>query len=434
MKTVLAILLMLLLLLSVSASGEIQPITHTVKQPFCGSQSPDDARISAVAKATREVLEMAGNYIESLTVVKNSQVDKDEILALAAGVFKTEVVSQKNYASDDAFGIVVIVKVVVDTSVLEERVSKLLEDRTYLTQFKEAQNREKALLQKVAILEEENRKLMAKKQSTEKLKEQFQKVSRGLTAVDWLKRAWALRDGDKFTDPKKVLDYSNNAINLQKDYADAYVTRGFAYDDLGQYQSAIWDYSEAIRLKPDYAIAYYVRGVAYDDLGQYQSAIEDYNEAVRLKPDYAIAYTNRGNAYYNLGQHQRAIEDYNEVIHLKPDYAIAYNNRGLAYDYLGQCQRAIEDYNKAVRLKPDYAIAYTNRGVAYNNLGQYQRAIEDHTEAIRLKPDDAGPYTNRGVVYIKLGKKNLVCRDAQKACKLGNCKLLEYAKGKGDCR
>jgi hypothetical protein len=104
-KTILATFLIALLLLPVSAFGEIQTVTHTVKQSFGGSQSPDDARISAVAKAKREALEMAGTYIESLTVVKNSQVDKDEILALAAGVLKAEVVSQKNYASDDAFGI-----------------------------------------------------------------------------------------------------------------------------------------------------------------------------------------------------------------------------------------------------------------------------------------------------------------------------------------
>ena len=89
-KTILATFLILLLLIPVSAIGEIQTITHTMKQPFGGNQSPDDARISAVAKAKREALEMAGTYIESLTVVKNSQVDKDEILALAAGVLKAE--------------------------------------------------------------------------------------------------------------------------------------------------------------------------------------------------------------------------------------------------------------------------------------------------------------------------------------------------------
>ena len=153
MKTILATFLILFLLLPTSAIGEIQTVTHTVKQPFGGSQSPDDARISAVAKAKREALEMAGTYIESLTVVKNSQVDKDEFLDLAAGVLKAEVVSQKNYVIGDAFGIEVVVKVVVDTSVLEGRVKKLLQDRTHLDQLNQARAREKKLLEKIAVLE-----------------------------------------------------------------------------------------------------------------------------------------------------------------------------------------------------------------------------------------------------------------------------------------
>jgi len=225
-KTILATLLTALLLLPVSAHGEIQTITHTVKQSFGGSQSPDDARISAVAKAKREALEMAGTYIESLTVVKNYQVDKDEILALAAGVLKAEVVSQENYHTKDAFGIDVVVKVVVDTSVLDERVKKLLQDKTHLTQIKDTQKREKELLLRVAKLEEENRKLTAKNQSTQKLKKEFQQAAQGLTAVDWFYKSEALWDGEKCTDPKKAIEYLNNAIKLQRDFAFAYGNRG----------------------------------------------------------------------------------------------------------------------------------------------------------------------------------------------------------------
>jgi hypothetical protein len=39
-KTILATFLTVFLLLPVSAVGEIQTVTHTVKQPFGGSQSP----------------------------------------------------------------------------------------------------------------------------------------------------------------------------------------------------------------------------------------------------------------------------------------------------------------------------------------------------------------------------------------------------------
>ncbi len=112
--------------------GEVKTITYTVKQPFGGSQSPDDASIAAIARAKREALEMAGSYVQALTVVKDLRVEKDEILAITAGVVKAEIVSEKNYHTEDAFGIEVTVKTEVDMALLEGSVRKLLEDRTHL--------------------------------------------------------------------------------------------------------------------------------------------------------------------------------------------------------------------------------------------------------------------------------------------------------------
>ena len=50
-------------------------------------------------------------------------------------------------------------------------------------------------------------------------------------------------------------------------------------------------------------------GVSYDELGQYQTAIADYTKAIQLDPDYALAYNNRGVAYRNLGQYASADAD-----------------------------------------------------------------------------------------------------------------------------
>jgi tetratricopeptide (TPR) repeat protein len=193
----------------------------------------------------------------------------------------------------------------------------------------------------------------------------------------------------------------------------------------------LWD--DCVKKSPNKVRSHNNRGIAYGELGQYQRAIEDYTEAIRLKPDDAEAYYNRGNAYANLGQQPRAIEDYTEAIRLKPAYADAYSNRGNAYAELGQYQRAIEDYTKAIRLRPNDAEAYNVKGKVYTKLGQYQRAIEDYNKAIRIKQDYADAYNNRGVAYLLQDNKELGCPDAQKACELGNCKILEMAKGKGDC-
>jgi len=97
-------------------------------------------------------------------------------------------------------------------------------------------------------------------------------------------------------------------------------------------------------------------------------------------------------------------------------------------------KKAIGYLNNAIKLQPDYAQAYYNRGNAYYGLGLYQRAIKDYNEAIRLKPKDVDAYYNRGNAYFFLGNNKLGCLDAQKACELGDCKLLDVNKGNKNCR
>ena len=67
-------------------------------------------------------------------------------------------------------------------------------------------------------------------------------------------------------------------------------------------------------------------------------------------------------------------------------------------------------------------------------MGIYQKALEDLNEAIRLKSDYADAYINRARVYLNQGDNISGCRDARKACELGNCKLLEAANTRGLCR
>lgn len=227
-----------------------------------------------------------------------------------------------------------------------------------------------------------------------------QVASQEINAETWFQKAVDLWADGKNPDPKKIIEYLN----------------------------------EAIRLKPDYAMAYFGRGNAYIDLGQNRRALQDFDEAIRLKPNYMEAYYNRGTTYSNMGQHQRAIQDFDTAIRLKPNLAMAYYNRGDVYTDMGQHQRAIQDCDTAIRLKPDYALAYNNRGLAYGNMDQQQRAIQDYDTAIRLQPDLALAYRNRGIAYILSGNSSEGCRSLSKSCELGNCETYNVSKQKGDCR
>ena len=206
------------------------------------------------------------------------------------------------------------------------------------------------------------------------------------------------------------------------------------WQQCGQWKNSITLFSHALQSTKNNAFAHNNVAPSLAEEGKIEEAIDHYNEAIRLDPDYPDAYSNRGNAYATLGQHQQAIEDYNKAIRLKPDFAIAYYNRGIIEIKLGLYQKAIDDFNEAIRLKPDYTDAYNNRGGAYFKLGQYQRAVDDFSKAIHLKPDYADAYNNRGGAYFNQGNKEPGCYDAQKACKLGNCTALEWAKRKKYCR
>src|SRR6185436_3349445 len=70
------------------------------------------------------------------------------------------------------------------------------------------------------------------------------------------------------------------------------------------------------------------RGVLYEQTGNREAAIKDYTEAIKLDPTSAVAFFNRGNAYDQLGDYDRAIADYTEAIKLDPNDPDVYNNRG----------------------------------------------------------------------------------------------------------
>jgi tetratricopeptide (TPR) repeat protein len=236
---------------------------------------------------------------------------------------------------------------------------------------------------------------------------------------------------------KNSITLFSHALQVTKNNCLAHNNLGLALFTEGKIEEAIYHYNKAILIKPItayHALAYNNRGVVYNKLGQPQLALDDYTKAISLQPDNFMGYYNRGNIYNKLGEDQRALMDYNQAIRLKSDFADAYYNRGFAYAKRSQYQMAIEDYNQAIRLRSDFADAYYNRGFVYAKRSQYQMAIEDFNETIRLKQDYGDAYVNRGFAYLSMGNNNLGCLDVQKACELGVCIGLEWAKGKGLCR
>lgn len=115
--------------------------------------------------------------------------------------------------------------------------------------------------------------------------------------------------------------------------ASAYYNRGIAWRARSQQDRAnrddaaldraIADYDAALRLKPDSPEAFVNRGVARFDKGQYDLAVADATRAIDLRPDLAEAYNNRALAWYRQGRYDRAQPDFDKTIRLRKNYGNA---------------------------------------------------------------------------------------------------------------
>lgn len=446
MKRLVAVAMAIVMILPALAHAEIKIVTHTVQQPFGGSQSPDDARTAGIARAKREALERFGSYIESTTIVKDSQVDSDEILALTAGVTKAEVVKQKNYTDGDGFGLEITVKVELDTTVLNQSLKRLLQDRNHLKDLKAAREREKKLLARVAELEKQNQRKGKSEQQKEKLKKEFQKTHDGLTAVECFDKAMALWDGHKILDMNKAIEFLTIAIQLDPSFAEAYSNRSIFYLMNKDYAKALDDINKAIQITPndglsfanrgfiryclndhyeainDYNKAYtlgsgndgmllHKRGLAYNSIKQFDSAIADFNESLKLDNDKNV-YISRGITFYNKGDFVKAIDDFDVALKLDSNFSAAYYHKAMSYIKLNKLSDALANLTKAIEYNQSNTAYWGTRGTVYKKIGNYQAAIDDYSKCILLDPQNVDAYVERGYVYNILKKPEISIADS----------------------
>jgi tetratricopeptide (TPR) repeat protein len=267
----------------------------------------------------------------------------------------------------------------------------------------------------------------------ESLEEISPKLAQAMSANDYFYRGNKKYD---LEDYYGAISEYNEAIRINRNFADAYSNRAVAKSASGDKKGAIKDYNEAIRINRNFADAYFNRGLAKDELGDKQGAIADYSEAIRIKPNYNYeAYYNRGLARYELGDDmQGAISDFTEAINVKPylssrggllpNLVSAYYSRGKVRVALGDSQGAIADFTEAIddirlpriSMYTFISMIYYNRGVEKGKLRDIKGAISDYNESIRLNPNFALAYYNRGL--IQEGEKQKILADFRKASEL----------------
>ncbi|HNB22264.1 MAG TPA: tetratricopeptide repeat protein [Candidatus Melainabacteria bacterium] len=183
---------------------------------------------------------------------------------------------------------------------------------------------------------------------------------------------------------QEALIYLNSAAKKYKS-AEIFLKRASAFCKIGRFDDAIEDCNQAIAVEPQNADGYLSRGYVRHCQNKEEPAIEDINKAIELNNRNPVAYNNRAWSYAVLGNWQAAVEDCNKALSIAPELALALDTRGLCYLQLGEFKLAAADLEKAMKVAPEDGAAYFHRALVNERLGKAKEAAADRFEAQRLK-------------------------------------------------
>jgi tetratricopeptide (TPR) repeat protein len=99
----------------------------------------------------------------------------------------------------------------------------------------------------------------------------------------------------------------------------AYLGRGQAWLQKGNFESALGEFDAAIRVNPGSPMLFAVRALARQERGDLDGAIADFSEVIRLNPNDAGAYNRRGALWRTKGDEARALADFDAARKVKPE-------------------------------------------------------------------------------------------------------------------
>ncbi|MBI1192763.1 MAG: tetratricopeptide repeat protein [Bacteroidetes bacterium] len=261
-----------------------------------------------------------------------------------------------------------------------------------------------------------------------------------------------LREGDFLVNRglwEEALSAYTMAIEIDPDYAEAYLRRANLYRHRQEFSLAIADYNKAIRLNP-YAEAFYDARVRTRILAMdLEGAEQDLADSRKIVRDEPTAREQRADAYLMLenyeaaaaelapllsaefmdtvlalkqsqallgqGELQEAEVAARRALDLNPLSSVAHDQLGLVLMARGEYAPARQAFDQALELNPEFALARFNRGMASLRLGNFEEALDDMNQAMALSRDVPNMHFARALTRKSLGDWGGALNDYNKA-------------------
>jgi tetratricopeptide (TPR) repeat protein len=182
---------------------------------------------------------------------------------------------------------------------------------------------------------------------------------------------------------------TNRRIN-----ASTFIQRGLTSVQLGDWKSALSDFTSAHKLTPDAPFIFEFPGAPA--VGS--SSADGPSESVSNPATLFLLATER----LRNDESSTAVEALDQCLHLAPDFALGWLVRGVIEEVRGNHDAALINFNQALAIKPELARAFNNRGNLYADRGQRSEAIADYKASSLADPRFAWPHRNLGLLLSEI--------------------------------
>src|SRR5438034_3203984 len=213
---------------------------------------------------------------------------------------------------------------------------------------------------------------------------------------------------------------AKKALELDNTLAEAHassgrILSGYDYD----FERAIAEFERAIQLNPNYATSYHwISNGPLTARGEFDRAITEGKRAVELDPLSMIDNADLGQIYFYARRYDEAISQVGKAIEIDPHSYLAHYYLGQIYQLQGHLTGAIAEYQKAVELDDDpQALAFL--GQAQARIGQHDKAqkiLSRMTEEAKSRYVSAYSFA---LMFIALGDKERAIDALERAYREG---------------
>jgi len=218
-------------------------------------------------------------------------------------------------------------------------------------------------------------------------------------------------------DIKRSIEYFEQAIAKDPNYALAFAGLSNAYNQLPQPPSSLlssreaapkakWAAEKAIELDDTLSEAH--RALADIKVSEWDwgAAERECKRALELNPNYALAHILYG-AYLSFrGRHDEATAEVKRAVELDPLDLGSNANLGLRYYIARRYDEAIVQARKTIELDPNWWTGHNVLGWAYEGKGLYQEALAEFLKAQSLSGNNMMLSALIGHVYAVSGKRS----------------------------